>query len=72
MVSFFIENLKGCDVIEVFLEDIAAHLNVMPERIVAILASRAHRRWMENLGQRRGCPLMIRYQPGVLFIYRRL
>lgn len=71
MSQFFVEHIKGRDVIEVFLEDIAAHLNVMPDQIVWILASRRRRESMERMARSFGQNLMIRYQPGVIWVFAR-
>lgn len=71
MSQFFVEHIKGRDVIEVFLEDIAAHLNVMPDQIVWILASRRRRESMERMARSFGQNLMIRYQPGIIWVFAR-
>jgi hypothetical protein len=69
MAQFFVEHIKGRGVIEVFLEDIAAHLNVMPDRIVWILASRRRRESMQRMCVSFGQKVLIRYQPGVIWVF---
>jgi hypothetical protein len=71
MAQIFADSIQGCDVVEVFLEDIAAHLRVWPAQIVAIVGSRKGRRDLELMAMNSGIRIRVTYKPGVIMVFTR-
>lgn len=71
MAAIFSESIQGCDVLEIFLEDIAAHLRVWPSQIVAIVGSRKGRRNLELMALQSGLRIKVVYKPGIIMVFTR-
>lgn len=71
MAKIFADSIQGCDVVEVFLEDIAAHLRVWPAQIVAIVGRRKGRRELELMAMNSGIRIRVTYKPGVIMVFTR-
>lgn len=68
MAQVFCESLKGCDVLEVFLEDIAAFLSVPPSLVVKVVNSPKGRRGIELIALQSGYRIRVFYTPGVIMV----